>query len=124
MPEAHLHRKQIEKTAPDGVAPRKTHDIPLVLPSSLGKAQLVGNKLREYEWRLREGRAYDALHEMRQHLRIRAHCYKHKDRFSRGVQENLRSQTGIKKVQAKVDCAARKYRTALLTQRWYLFLMR
>jgi len=80
--------------------------------SSLGKAQLVGNKLRDYEWRLREGQAYDALHEMRQHLRIRAHCYKHKDRFSRGVRENLRSQTAIKKVQVKVDRAARKYRVA------------
>jgi len=112
MPEARLYRKQLEKAAPDGTAPRKTHDIPLVLPSSLGKAQLIGNKLRDYEWRLREGQAYDALHEMRQHLRIRAHCYKHKDRFSRGIRENLRSQTAIKKVKVKVDRAARKYRVA------------
>jgi hypothetical protein len=112
MPEARLHRKQLEKAAPDGIAPRKTHDIPLVLPSSLGKAQLIGSELRTYEWRLREGQAYDALHEMRHHLRIRAHCYKHKDRFSRGVRENLRSQTTIKKLQVKVDRAARKYRAA------------
>jgi hypothetical protein len=113
MPEARVRRKQLEKAAPDGTDPRKTHDIPLVLLSSLGKSQLIGNKLREYEWRLREGQAYDALHEMRQHLRVRSHCYKHKDRFSRGVRENLRSQTTIKKVQAKVDRAARKYRVAL-----------
>ena len=79
MPEARLHRKQLEKAAPDGIAPRKTQDIPLVLPSSLGKAQLISSELRTYEWRLREGQAYDALHEMRQHLRVRAHCYKHKD---------------------------------------------
>jgi len=109
MPEARLRRKQLERAAPDGIAPRKTQDIPLILPSSLGKTQLIGNELRKYEWRLREGQAYDALHEMRQQLRIRAHCYKHKDRFSRGVRENLRSQTTIKKVQAKVDRAARKY---------------
>jgi hypothetical protein len=32
MPEARLHCKQLEKAAPDGIAPRKTHDIPLVLP--------------------------------------------------------------------------------------------
>ena len=112
MPEARFRRKQLEKAAPDGIAPRKTQDIPLVLPSSLGKVQLIGNELREYEWRLREGQAYDALHDMRQHLRLRAHCYKHKDRFSRGVRENLRSQTTIKKVQVKVDRAARKYRAA------------
>jgi len=112
MPEARLHRKQLEKAAPDGIAPRKTQDIPLVLPSSLVKVQLVRNELREYEWRLREGQAYDALHEMRQQLRLRAHCYKHKDRFSCGVRENLRSQSAIKKVQLRVDRAAQRYRVA------------
>lgn len=112
MPEARLRRKQLEKAAPDGIAPRKSHQIPLVLPSSLRKVQLAGDELREYEWRLREGQAYDALHEMRQHLRVRAHCYKNKDRFSRGVRENLRSLSAIKKVQVRVDRAARKYRVA------------
>jgi len=37
MPRARLHRKQLEKAAPDGIAPRKSHHIPLVLPSSLRK---------------------------------------------------------------------------------------
>ena len=83
-----------------------------MLPSSLWKVQLAGDELREYEWRLREGQAYDALHEMRQHLRIRAHCYKNKDRFSRGVRENLRSLSVIKKVQVRVDQAAWKYHVA------------
>jgi hypothetical protein len=79
---------------------------------SLGKAQLIGSKLCTYKWHLWEGQAYDALHEMRHHLRLCTHCYKHKDRFSHGVQKNLQSQTTIKKLQVKVDHAARKYHAA------------
>lgn len=44
-----------------------------------------------YELRLQEGRAHDALHEMRQHLRVRAHHYKLKDKYARGVRYNTRA---------------------------------
>jgi hypothetical protein len=52
MPEAHLHCKQLEKAAPDSIAPQKTQDILLVLPSSPVKVQLAANELWEYEWHL------------------------------------------------------------------------
>jgi len=54
-------------------------------------APLEDEELRTYELRLREGRAHDALHEMRQHLRIRTHLHYQKDKYARGVQHNTRS---------------------------------
>lgn len=111
MPEARITRQRDAKAKPDGIAPHKPQDIPLHLPSSYKfRIPLQQPDLREYELRLREGRAHDALHEMRQHLRIRTHLLQRKDKYSRGVRHNTRANTAINKCQAKVNRAAEKYR--------------
>jgi hypothetical protein len=113
MPEARNSRQQDAKASADGVGFHKTQDIPLYLPSSYKfRKPLRIPELRMYELRLREGRAHDALHEMRQHLRIRTHLYQQKDKYARGVHHNTRANNAITKSQAKVDRAAEKYRAS------------
>jgi len=113
MPEARISRLQDMKANPDGVAFHKAQDIPLYLPSSYKfRVPLQLPELRMYELRLREGRAHDALHEMRQNLRIRTHLYQQKDKYARGVHYNTRANNAITKSQAKVDRAAEKYRVS------------
>ena len=111
MPEAHISRQQDVKAQPDGISALKPQDIPLYLPSSFKfQCPLQQPELRMYELRLREGRAHDALHEMRQHLRVHTHLHKQKDKYARGVHHNTRSNKSISNCQAKVDRAAEKYR--------------
>ncbi|KAF8171891.1 hypothetical protein BJ912DRAFT_1025110 [Pholiota molesta] len=97
-----------------GVPPEpKVEKIALYLPSILDDAQVtVPNKFYEYEWRLCEGQAYGALHDIRQNYRIKTHFIKHKTRFSRGVAQNTRSSATINTTQAKIIYAATKYRIA------------
>jgi len=111
MPEARISRQRDATAKPDGIAPSKPQDIPLHLPSSYNfRTPLQQPELRTYELRLREGRAHDALHELRQHLRIRTHLHHQKDKYARGIRHNTRANTTIKKCQAKVDRAVEKYR--------------
>ena len=111
MPEARTSRQQDAKAQSDGVTSYKPQDIPLHLPSSYKFRQLLQRpELRMYELRLREGRAHDALHEMRQHLRVRTHLYKQKDKYARGVHYNTRANGAINNSQAKVNRAVEKYR--------------
>ena len=49
---------------------------------------------------------------MRQHLRVRTHHYKLKDKYARGVWYNTCTNSAISKSQAKVDRATTKYRTS------------
>ena len=49
------------------------------------------------------------MKDVRRYLRIRAYLFKRKDRYSRGVAQNTRSNTAIKHAQAGVDQARRKY---------------
>jgi len=93
------------------MASHKPQDIPLQLPSSYKfRTPLQQPELRTYELRLREGRAHDALHEMRQHLRVRTHLYHQKDKYARGVRHNTLANSAINKCQVKVNRAAEKYR--------------
>ena len=98
---------------PEGIAPYKPQDIPLHLPSSYKfRTPLQRPELRIYELRLREGRDHNALHEMRQNLRVRTHRYQQKDKYARGVRHNTRANSAINKSQAKVNRAAEKYRAS------------
>ena len=113
MPEARVSRQQDAVGKPEGIAPYKPQDILLHLPSSYKfRTPLQRPELRLYELRLREGRAHDALHEMRQHLRVRTHLYQQKDKYARGVRHNTRANSAINKSQAKVNRAAEKYRAS------------
>lgn len=92
----------------------KPENIKLYLPSDIDDAHAVPvpAKFNEYEWRLREGQAYGALHDLRHSLRLKRHDVNIKKRFSRGVNENLRSNDTIRNSQGRIDSAARQYRRA------------
>lgn len=92
----------------------KAHEICLYLPSALVNLNLVpcDPELQNYEWRLREGQAFDALDEIRHNLQLRAHSYKFKDKNIRGVRRNMRSNKGIDKLNKKIALAAKTYRAA------------
>ena len=61
---------------------------------------------------MREAQAYEALEEIRQHLRLRTHMWKYKDKNTSGQRANTRSQNLINRVQKKVDAGAAKYNMA------------
>lgn len=113
VPEAEVRRlqHQLAETAVDGNSAKEAYDIPLLLPPSLPPSACPSD-IREYEAKLREGQAYDALEELRRYLRIRSYLYKRKDRYSRGVAQNTRSNTAIKRAEAGVKQAEVKYNIA------------
>jgi hypothetical protein len=95
----------------------KAHKIELWLPSKIyGDAtdpvHQCDAMLCQYEWELRRAQAYDALDELRRHLRLRAHLYKFKDAHIRGQQANTRASAIIDKVESNVSIAAARYRRA------------
>lgn len=111
MPEAGVERIKEEVTSRvEGTTTIPTELIKLWLPSSL--PAVARPALKMYEWKLRQGQAYDALEDLRHNLRLRSHLYKEKDRYSRGVAQNTRSNNSIANVQRKIDQVATKYRTA------------
>ncbi|KAG2055338.1 hypothetical protein BDR06DRAFT_970839 [Suillus hirtellus] len=95
----------------------KAHKIKLWLPSKIyGDAtdpvHQCDATLSQYEWELRRAQAYDALDDLRRHLRLRAHLYKFKDTHIRGQQANTRASAIIDKVKSNVSIAAARYRRA------------
>ncbi|KAF6758787.1 hypothetical protein DFP72DRAFT_807241 [Ephemerocybe angulata] len=109
-------RQDSASTVVDGKPPIEAYEIPLLLPSALPASVVCSPNLIDYEAQLREGQAYDALDDLRRHLRTRAYLYKRKDKHSRGsqtsVSANTRSNTAIKRAQQGVDSAAIKYNRA------------
>ena len=61
---------------------------------------------------LRQAQARDSLNKMRDLLRLRDFLIKKKKNWSRGVQQNTRSQSEINKVEKKIQACTAKYRTA------------
>jgi hypothetical protein len=112
MPEAAIELAKLEHAQVDGISGLRAQAIPLFLPSRLSRDGHISESLLVYEWKLQEGQAYDALHNIRHNLRLRSHLFKHKDRFARGVRHNTRSNATIAKVQTKINLAASKYRAA------------
>ena len=110
MPQAILQRDRSTKAEVDGIPGVSAHEIPLCLPSSMPKR--APKNLCVYEWKLREGQSHDALENVRHHLRLRAHLYFHKKKYSRGVKQNTRSVASINACQAKIDRAVAKYNKA------------
>jgi hypothetical protein len=112
MPAVSAIRTREDREASDSTAARAPHDLPLYLPSSLSERTPCALKLKEYEFRLREAQAYEALEDVRQHLRLRTHMYKHKDKNLVGQRANTRSQNLINRVQRKVNASAAMYTRA------------
>ncbi|KAH0828896.1 hypothetical protein J3R83DRAFT_2296 [Lanmaoa asiatica] len=84
----------------------------LQLPSEIGNRFPVDERLQDIEWRLRLGQAHDALHSIRSNLRIRSYILKYKDHNLRGQGANTRAQNTVKKINARIDTAAGRYRDA------------
>ncbi|KAJ7033004.1 hypothetical protein C8F04DRAFT_958270 [Mycena alexandri] len=84
----------------------------LWLPSSIADRVACDEELYEYEFRLREAQAHEALDDIRNQLLLRTHLYKYKDRFSRGVKANSRSQTKIEAVEERTRRSTERYRAA------------
>ncbi|KAJ6548378.1 hypothetical protein B0H19DRAFT_188597 [Mycena capillaripes] len=84
----------------------------LWLPSAINGRMECDVALYEYEFRLREGQAHEALDALRHQLLFRTHLFKYKDRFVRGVRGNSRSQTKIEGVEERIRREAERYRAA------------
>lgn len=86
--------------------------VELLLPSQLVGTVNCDPRLLHYEWELRYVQAFETLDELRRHLILRTQMLQSKDRYIRGQHMNTRGQTLVKKVQAKINVDALRYRTA------------
>ncbi|KAK7049165.1 CxC2 domain-containing protein [Favolaschia claudopus] len=84
----------------------------LWLPSALKGSTQCEDDLYEYEFRLREAQAHEALDALRNNLLVRTHLYKYKDRWVRGVKSNTRIGTKIEGVEERVRRVSERYRGA------------
>ncbi|KZP09993.1 hypothetical protein FIBSPDRAFT_913941 [Athelia psychrophila] len=112
MPEVSVLRARGERAVADSANEIPSYDIALHLPSSLPLRMRTSQKLFEYEFRLRTAQAYEALDEIRGHLRLRTHMYQYKDRNVVGQRANTRSRALLSRVQIKVNASAKKYTCA------------
>jgi hypothetical protein len=89
-------------------------NIKLYLPSAINAASKVAcdARLRRIEYDLHCAQAHDALHELHDNLRLRAHVYTDKDQFQQGQRRNTRSRGLLDRLELKVSTAAAKYRAA------------
>ena len=112
MPTVSVLRARDDRDASDATAERLPQDLPLYLPSSLPGLASCSLKLQQHEFRLREAQAYEALENTRQHLRMRTHLYKHKDKNVTGQHANTRARNLINQTQGKVNASAATYTRA------------
>jgi hypothetical protein len=112
MPAVSVLRARADRAASDHTPAVEAYDFQLRLPSSLPLRTACPPKLHIFEFKLREAQAYEALEDIRQHLRLRTHMYKYKDKNSVGQRANTRSQNLINRVQKKIQASSVKYNTA------------
>jgi hypothetical protein len=94
---------------------KDVYRVELFLPSQIRNSLNWDDRLRqlgEYEWTLRQAQAQDSLNKMRDLLRLRDFLIKKKKNWSRGVQQNTRSQSEINKAEKKIQACTVKYRAA------------
>ncbi|KAG0692573.1 hypothetical protein DFH29DRAFT_1008433 [Suillus ampliporus] len=89
------------------------HNVKLWLPSAVLKLPMhCDTNLTRIEWQLRVAQAHEALHELRQNLRLKRHLTGFKRDWIRGQHAHTRSRGIIDTVQKKIDAAATKYNIA------------
>jgi hypothetical protein len=94
---------------------KDVYRVELFLPSQIRNSLNWDDRLcrlGEYEWMLRQAQAQDSLNKMRDLLRLRDFLIKKKKNWSRGVQQNTRSQSEINKAEKKIQACTAKYRAA------------
>jgi len=94
--------------------PDVIHDAPLYLPSSLPPGTLIkcSERLVSMEIELRIGQCRDSLTQLRTKLNAQARLLKHKYVNIRHQAPNTRSQDLLKRINAKIESIANKYRYA------------
>jgi hypothetical protein len=113
MPGLHVLHTRDDQSLQSNEQEEEVAKVKLYLPSSVTSTAVVCDvRLRRIEWDLRQAQAHDALHELRDGLRLRSYVYIDKDRFQRGQRHNTRSRGLINRLEMKVDAAAAKYRVA------------
>ncbi|KAF7975089.1 hypothetical protein HWV62_10489 [Athelia sp. TMB] len=112
MPEVSVIRAREEQAAANRSKAMEPYDIPLHLPSALTRRLRTSPKLFIYEFRLRTAQAYEALDELRRHLRLHTHITLFKNRHVPGQRANTRSQGLLNRAQFKVNASAAKYKRA------------
>ncbi|KAJ7155297.1 hypothetical protein C8R46DRAFT_910682, partial [Mycena filopes] len=117
MPEVTVLRgaaaeKRAEESRTKPIAGELVQDIPLLLPSGLAADVVCLRQLQDFEFRLQQGQAHQALYEIWHQLLVRTHEYKYKDKNICGVRDNMRSNTKIKAINAQVKHATAAYQTA------------
>jgi hypothetical protein len=113
MPHAAIRRGQ--EAGDDSAASSPVKDatsIHLYLPSAVKQRAGCTTQLRDYEFRLRQAQAFDALNEIRQGLRLRSQLWKFKTSFERGQRPNTRARGVIERCNHKIKLAAAKYHAA------------
>ncbi|KAF7969882.1 hypothetical protein HWV62_25675 [Athelia sp. TMB] len=112
MPEVSPLRAAADRAASAQSAATESFDIALYLPSALPSRIRVKAILYDYEFRLRRAQAYEALDDLRGHLRLRTHMWTFKDRNVRGQSACTRSNNLLTRVQKNVNSTAAQYRAA------------
>jgi hypothetical protein len=114
IPGLHVIRDRDDHCSPPNQPEEPVSNIKLYLPSAINVSSKVAcdDRLCRIEFDLRQAQAHDALHELRDNLRLRSHVYADKDRFQWGQHQNTRSQGLLDCLEVKVSMAAAKYRTA------------
>lgn len=95
----------------------KAYDLPLWLPSQIGRRASVDRSLVEIEFKLRFAQAQDALCTIRRNLQRRVTVWDLKDRWLRGQSANTRALNVLSTLQQKIQAAKQEYiqaREALL----------
>ncbi|KAJ7107449.1 hypothetical protein C8R44DRAFT_885462 [Mycena epipterygia] len=117
MPEVAVLRteaaeKRVEESRLKPVAGELVQDMPLLLLSGLDAGVPCVVELQNFEFRLREGQAHGALHEMRHQLLVRTYEYLYKDDNVRGVRDVMRSNTKIAGIDDQIARATATYNVA------------
>ena len=114
IPGLHVLRERDDRRAPPNQLEEPVSNIRLYLPSAVNVTSKVAcdARLQRIECDLRQPQAHDALHELRDNLRLRSHVYIDKDRFQQGQRQNTRSRGLLDRLEVKVSAAAAKYRAA------------
>ncbi|KAJ3497848.1 hypothetical protein NMY22_g19659 [Coprinellus aureogranulatus] len=114
IPSSIVLREEYASTAKKMVKP---YDLPLWLPSQIGRRAPVPEYLTRLEYRLRTAQALDALTTIRRNLQRRVTVWDLKDRWLRGQGANTRALNLISTLQRKIQTAKEEYiqaRTAIL----------
>jgi hypothetical protein len=111
IPSVTLLLDEAAKNAPVGAPELPVFEWPLWLPSTIERVP-CNPKLQNFEWRLREAQAFEALDHIRHYLRVLSYNYKFKDKAVRGVAGNTRAQSKIQALRKKLQIQVQKYRAA------------